>query len=398
MGELRWDKRSLQENCCKQGKPGQHTLLSEGILSVTIDNATFSDAFRDPDIARALVRDIEQAAVAPMRLMEVCGTHTMAIFRHGIRGLLPPTITLLSGPGCPVCVTDTLDINAFIALSQQDGVTVATFGDLMRVPGSFTSLRQEVAEGADVRVVYSAMDAVELAQRHPDRTVVFLGVGFETTAPTVAAAVLTARDRGVTNFCVYSAHKVVPPALDALMAAPDTRIDGFLLPGHVSVIIGTEAYRPFFQQFGKPCVVAGFEPLDILEAVRRLARQITSGRPQLSNAYSRAVSDMGNPLARRVMETVFAPCDARWRGLGVIPGSGLAIRPELAAFDAARRFNIAVVEMPEPKGCLCGPVLTGARQPTDCPLFGKRCTPMDPVGPCMVSNEGSCAAFYRYFT
>lgn len=361
-----------------------------------MDDVTFTEAFRDPAIARGLVRDIQRAAVRPMRLMEVCGTHTMAIFRHGIRDLLPPAITLLSGPGCPVCVTDTLDINGFIALSQREEVIVATFGDLMRVPGSFTSLRREAAEGADVRVVYSAMDAVTLARQNPDRTVVFLGVGFETTAPTVAAAIWTARELGLTNFCVYSAHKVVPPALEALMQAPDTRIDGFLLPGHVSVIIGTAAYRPFFERFGLPCVVAGFEPLDILAAIGDLARQIADGRPALTNAYRRAVSDAGNPRARQVMAQVFTACDARWRGLGLIPASGLAIRDEFAAFDATRRFNIAVVEMPEPKGCLCGAVLTGARLPTDCPLFGKRCTPTDPVGPCMVSSEGSCAAFYRF--
>lgn len=363
---------------------------------MAFDSKTFSESFRDPRVARHLVRRIAGGAHTPMRLMEVCGTHTTAIFRHGIRGLLPPNITLLSGPGCPVCVTDTMDINAFIALSQRPELIVATFGDLMRVPGSFTSLRKEAAEGADVRVIYSAMDALDLAQRHPDRTVVLLGVGFETTAPTIAAAVLAARARGLSNFCVYSAHKIVPPALFALMANPDVRIDGFLLPGHVSVITGTQAFRPFFERHGKPCVVAGFEPLDILQAIFQLARQIETGAPRLENAYTRAVSDQGNPRARDIMAQVFTPCDARWRGLGVIAGSGLAIRPELAAFDAARRFNVAVVEMPEPKGCMCGRVLTGVRTPPECTLFAQRCTPMDPIGPCMVSSEGTCAAYYRY--
>ncbi len=356
----------------------------------------YTEVFRDPQLAQALVKQIEKAARSPIRLMEVCGTHTMAIFRHGIRGLLPDTISLLSGPGCPVCVTDPIDINAFIALSQYDEVIIATFGDLVRVPGTFTSLQKEAAEGADIRVVYSALDAVELAQRNPHKTVVFLGVGFETTAPTIAAAILTARQLQLENFCVYSAHKTVPLALAALMAQPDVRIDGFLLPGHVSVVIGQDAYLPFFDQYRIPSVVTGFEPLDLLQGILKLVRQVEAGAPELSNAYTRAVTPRGNAKARELMAQVFQPCDARWRGLGLIPKSGLAIRRELAAFDAARRFRIAVVEMPPPKGCICGRVLTGAQTPLECPSFGKRCTPMDPVGPCMVSSEGTCAAYYRY--
>lgn len=356
----------------------------------------FTEAFRDPRLARTLVGELEQSAQTPMRIMEVCGTHTMSIFRHGIRALLPGTPTLLSGPGCPVCVTDQADIDAFIALSQREEVIVATFGDLMRVPGSYTSLQREVAEGADVRVVYSPMDAVQLARKYPDRTVVFLGVGFETTAPTIAAAILTARQLNLPNFCVYSAHKTVPLALAALMTHPDVRIDGFLLPGHVSVIIGMQAYRPFFDTYAVPCAAAGFEPLDILRGLVMLARQIAAGRPALENAYPRAVTDVGNTKAQAVLDRVFAPADARWRGLGEIPGSGLTIRPEFAEFDAARRFDIAVVEIPPPKGCACGEILTGVKTPLECALFRKRCTPMDPVGPCMVSSEGTCAAYYRY--
>ncbi len=356
----------------------------------------FAEAFRDPALAQCLLRSIERRATRPMRLMEVCGTHTMAIFRHGIRALLPSNLTLLSGPGCPVCVTDTQEIDAFIALSQREDVIVATFGDLIRVPGSYTSLQKESAEGADVRVVYSAMDAVQLARERPDKTVVFLGVGFETTAPTIAAAVLAAREMGLANFCVYSAHKTVPAALSALMANPAVKIDGFLLPGHVSVIIGLNAYRDFFQAHGIPCVVGGFEPLDILQAVDLLVAQIDAGTPALANGYPRAVTADGNQRARAVLAQVFTACDARWRGLGPIPGSGLAIRPELARYDAAQRFQIAVVEMPPPKGCACGEILIGARTPPQCPLFRKRCTPMDPVGPCMVSSEGTCAAYYRY--
>lgn len=356
----------------------------------------FTEDFRDPRLARSLVQQLKQTARSPMRIMEVCGTHTMAIFRHGIRALLPETMTLLSGPGCPVCVTDQTDIDGFIALSQREEVTIATFGDLMRVPGTYTSLQREVAEGADVRVVYSPMDAVQLARKYPDRTVVFLGVGFETTTPTIAAAILTAQQLKLPNFCVYSAHKTVPQALETLMTHPDVRIDGFLLPGHVSVIIGMQAYQPFFDKYATPCAAAGFEPLDILQGLLMLARQIGAGTPALENAYPRAVTDEGNPKAREVLDQVFAPSDARWRGLGEIPGSGLAIRPEFAQFDAARRFNIAVVEMPPPKGCACGEILTGIKTPLECALFRKRCTPMDPVGPCMVSSEGTCAAYYRY--
>ena len=360
------------------------------------EQKAFSEDFRDPRLARSLVQQLKQTARSPMRIMEVCGTHTMSIFRHGIRALLPETMTLLSGPGCPVCVTDQTDIDGFIALAQREEVTIATFGDLMRVPGTYTSLQREVAEGADVRVVYSPMDAVQLAQTHPDRTVVFLGVGFETTAPTIAAAILTAQQLKLPNFCVYSAHKTVPQALATLMTHPDVRIDGFLLPGHVSVIIGMQAYQSFFDSFGTPCAAAGFEPLDILQGLVMLARQIEAGMPALENAYPRVVTDEGNPKAREVLDRVFAASDGRWRGLGEIPGSGLIIRPEFADFDATRRFNIAVVDMPPPKGCSCGEILIGIKTPLECALFRKRCTPMDPVGPCMVSSEGTCAAYYRY--
>jgi hydrogenase expression/formation protein HypD len=310
--------------------------------------------------------------------------------------MLPETITLLSGPGCPVCVTAQTDIDAFILLSRRSDVTVATFGDLMRVPGSGSSLRQEKAEGADIQVVYSAMDAVQLARLNPERTVVFLGVGFETTAPTIAAALLAARQLRLTNFCVYSAHKIVPPALSALMSARAVRIDGFLLPGHVSVIIGLDAYRPFFEQYKVPCVVAGFEPADILHAIHKLAGQIASGRADLENAYPRAVTGSGNTRARQVIEQVFETGNTHWRGIGVIPGSGLTMRSEFADFDAARRFDIAVTPAAEPKGCACGQILTGVKTPGQCALFRKKCTPMNPVGPCMVSSEGTCAAYYRY--
>lgn len=356
----------------------------------------YAEEYRDPDIARHLVRRIQDACHGPVRLMEVCGTHTMAIFRHGIRALLPDAITLLSGPGCPVCVTAQGDIDAFVELSRREDVILATFGDLMRVPGSGSSLQAESAAGADVRVVYSAMDAVDLARREPGRQVVFLGVGFETTAPTIAAAILAARQMEVTNFSVYCAHKTVPAALDALMNNPDVKIDGFLLPGHVSVIIGLDAYKPFFNRHHTAAVVAGFEPVDILRGVLELATMLSGAAPALANAYPRAVTDQGNAQAVRVMDQVFEPCGATWRGLGKIAGSGLAIRPEFAAFDAVQRFALAVSDAPEPRGCACGDILSGIRTPPECALFRKLCTPMNPVGPCMVSSEGTCAAYYRF--
>ncbi len=355
-----------------------------------------ADEYRDADIARRLVTAIRQTSRRPVQLMEVCGTHTVSIFRHGIRDVLPSTIKLLSGPGCPVCVTAQQEIDAFIAYARQEDTIVATFGDLLRVPGTHSSLQKEKADGRDIRVVYSAFDAVKLAAGNPDRRVVFLGVGFETTAPTIAASILAARDMDLDNFMVLSAHKTVPNALEALMADDAVAIDGFLLPGHVSVILGMAAYRPFFERHKVPAVVAGFEPADILEAVRRLVVQVENGSPQLDNAYPRAVSETGNAKAREVLDQVFEPVAAQWRGIGVIPESGLAIREALGSFDAARRMPIEVPAVREPAGCGCGEILTGAKSPPECKLYRKACTPENPVGPCMVSSEGTCAAYYRY--
>jgi hydrogenase expression/formation protein HypD len=354
------------------------------------------EEYRDPELSRSLIRRIRETSRRPVRLMEVCGTHTMAIFRSGIRSVLPETISLLSGPGCPVCVTGQGEIDAFVELVRRDGVTVATFGDLLRVPGTESTLERERAAGRDARIVYSAADAVALARERPDRTVVFLGIGFETTAPTVAAAVLSARESGLENFRVLSAHKRVLPALFALAADPELAIDGFLLPGHVSIVLGTEGYRPFFDRHRMPCVVAGFEPADILQAVRMLAEQIENGAPALENAYGRAVTAEGNRRAREIMDTVFESGDAVWRGMGVIPESGLFFREDFAEFDARRTLGIVARDVPEPPGCACGEVVTARRTPPECPLFRTRCTPMRPVGPCMVSSEGTCAAWYRY--
>ena len=353
------------------------------------------DAFHDPQIARHLAGRIANAATQPVRFMEVCGTHTVSIFRSGIRSLLPKTISLLSGPGCPVCVTAQGEIDAFIDLARQPDTIITTFGDLIRVPGSGSSLQREKAEGADVRIVYSTFDAVDLARENPDKRVVFLGVGFETTAPTVAAAILAAHRQQLDNFSVVSAHKTVPKALEAL-AAGELNIDGFLLPGHVSVIIGLDAYRPFFDAHRVPCVVAGFEPSDLLQGIAMLVDQVAAGRPALENAYPRAVSDDGNAKARTVMDQVFAVADADWRGIGTIAASGLAIREEYAAYDAVKVFDIRPQPSPEPKGCACGEILTGVKTPPQCPLYKTVCHPMAPVGPCMVSSEGTCAAYYRY--
>ena len=354
------------------------------------------EEYRDSELAQKLIHKIKSSSSRPIRLMEVCGTHTVSIFRSGIRSVLPETIALLSGPGCPVCVTDQNEIDAFIELSRIDDVIVTTFGDLMRVPGTISSLQQERADGQDIRVVYSTFDALEVAQKNPDKKVVFLGIGFETTAPTIAASILQAAQMKLKNYTVISAHKLVPPALEALMSLEDVEIDGFILPGHVSVIIGLDAYRPFFEKYQTPCVVAGFEPADILQAISMLTEMIETGRPGLENAYPRAVTNEGNAKARQILNDIFEPADAAWRAIGTIALSGLKIRDEFAAHDALKRFDIQVPESKIPAGCVCGEILIGKKIPPECKLFRKVCTPMDPVGPCMVSTEGTCAAYYKY--
>lgn len=354
------------------------------------------EEYRDSKIAKNLIEKIKNISHRPIRLMEVCGTHTVSIFRSGIRSVLPETIVLISGPGCPVCVTDQNEIDAFIELSRIDDVIVTTFGDLMRVPGTISSLEKERAEGRDIRVVYSTFDALEVAQKYPDKKVVFLGVGFETTAPTIAASILQADRLKVENYAVISAHKLVPPALETLMDMKDVNIDGFILPGHVSVIIGLDAYRPFFEKYKTPCVVAGFEPVDILQAISMLTEMIETANPGLKNAYPRAVTDEGNSKARQMLNDIFEPADACWRAIGTIAGSGLKIRDEFAVHDALKQFDIQVPDPKIPSGCACGEILIGKKIPPECKLFRKVCTPMEPVGPCMVSTEGTCAAYYKY--
>ncbi|MBW2645142.1 MAG: hydrogenase formation protein HypD [Deltaproteobacteria bacterium] len=356
------------------------------------------DEYRDAELSRKMVDKIKTISRKKVRLMEVCGTHTMAIFRSGIRALLPETITLLSGPGCPVCVTAQREVDAFIKLAGIKDVIVATFGDLLRVPGTHSSLQKERAEGKEVRIVYSTFDALELAQKNPQKEVVFLGVGFETTAPTIAASILEAEKRNAKNFSVLSAHKVVPPALSALMESDNVKIDGFICPGHVSVIIGSGAYLPVVEKYHIPCVVSGFEPADILQAIYVLIKQLEAGDAKLENEYRRAVTFEGNEKARQIMYQVFEPTDAPWRGIGTIPESGLKIRKEFDSFNAEKKFDLSVPDSKEPKGCACGEILLGLKTPPECPLYKKVCTPSDPVGPCMVSTEGTCAAYYKYHT
>jgi len=354
------------------------------------------EEYRDTKISKNLIEKIKATSKRNIRLMEVCGTHTVSIFRSGLRSVLPATISLLSGPGCPVCVTDQREIDAFIELARLDDVIVTTFGDLMRVPGSRSSLQKESAEGHDIRMVYSTFDALKIAQKNPAKKVVFLGVGFETTAPTVAAAIRQADMMNLENFSVISAHKLVPPALETLMSIGQVELDGFILPGHVSVIIGLDAYRPFFDRYRIPCVVAGFEPADILQAVAALVGMIEAGKPGLGNAYPRAVTERGNTKAQNLLQDIFEPADVCWRGIGMIPQSGLKIRAEYARHDAEKQFEFQVPESKMPAGCACGDILTGKKSPPDCRLYRKVCTPTDPVGPCMVSTEGTCAAYYKY--
>jgi len=352
--------------------------------------------YRDGSLATKMADRIMAISTKPARFMEICGTHTVAIFKSGIRQILPQYISLLSGPGCPVCVTATRDIDKAINIARIPGVIVTTFGDMVRVPGSASSLKQEKSRGADVRMVYSTMDALEIAQQNPDKKIVFLGIGFETTAPTIAAAVIAAETQGVENFFVLSAHKLLPPAMDALLSGGDLDVSGFICPGHVSVVIGTNPYEAVATHYHTPCVVVGFEPLDILQGIYMLVRQVEAEEARVEIQYRRAVTPEGNQNALRTMDRVFEPCDAPWRGLGVIPKSGLAFREAYRAFDAEAHFDVDVPDSPEPPGCKCGDILRGGLTPVECRLFRKLCTPENPIGPCMVSSEGTCAAYFKY--
>jgi hydrogenase expression/formation protein HypD len=359
----------------------------------------FVDEFRDPAMARALAREIAARVVPGRRyaFMEVCGGHTHTIYKHGIEDYLPPAITLVHGPGCPVCVIPMGRVDDAMHIAAQPGVILTCFGDMLRVPGGHGSFLDAKAQGADIRMVYSPLDALKLARGHPDRRVVFMAIGFETTAPSTALTLLHARAEGVTNFSVFCNHVTILPAIKAILDSPDLRLDGFLGPGHVSTVIGCEPYRFITQRFGKPLVVAGFEPLDILHAVALLLRQLGEGRCEVENQYGRAVTWSGNG---RAVEAITRVMELRphfeWRGLGFIAHSALRLREEFAAFDAERLFEIPGVRVADPKACQCGEVLKGVLRPWECKVFGTACTPETPIGTCMVSSEGACAAYYNY--
>jgi len=356
----------------------------------------YVDEFRDPELARRLLAGIEARLTQPVQFMEFCGGHTHAIFRHGLRQMLPPTVQLRSGPGCPVCVTANSELDRALALAQVPDLILTTFGDMLKVPGSYSSLQTAKAEGADVRMVYSTLDALEIARRNPERPVVFLGVGFETTAPTVAAAILQAEGEGLDNFSVLSLHKLTPPATRAILDAGEVNLAGIIGPGHVTTVIGSDAWEFLPREYGIPCAVAGFEPLDILRSVAALVEMAEEGRAEVTNCYSRSVRPEGNPGALEILERVFEVGEADWRGLGSVPASGLSLRPAYSRFDAALTFPVDPGPSREHKGCRCGEVLRGTLEPAECPLFRKKCTPANPIGPCMVSGEGACAAWFRY--
>lgn len=339
--------------------------------------------------------EIRHIVDRPLRLMEVCGTHTVAIFKAGIRQLLPPQLELVSGPGCPVCVTPNEYLDAAIAYSRQPNVIIATFGDMLKVPGSTSTLMAEKGRGADIRIVYSPLESLSVAGENPDKQVVFLAVGFETTAPTAAAAVLAAQQAGINNLFVLSAHKLVPPVLKTLLTS-GAQVDGFLLPGHVCAITGMGPYRFLADEFNIPAVIAGFDPLDILQSVYMLVKQLKSGTAVLENQYRRVVTYEGNTVACDMLSQVYEEADTSWRGLGTVSRSGLALRKQYQRFDALTNLPVEIEETREPAGCCCGQVLRGLLKPVDCPLFGKVCTSNNPVGACMVSVEGACAAWFKY--
>lgn len=353
------------------------------------------DEYRDKELVRLFAEEIKKISTRPVKLMEVCGGHTMSIQKFGIPYLLPPTVELISGPGCPVCVTSRSYIDHAIAYCRLPEVIIATYGDLIRVPGSTSSLENERALGADIRIVYSILDALMVAKQNRTKKIVFLGIGFETTAPGSAAAIVKASMAGLRNFYVYSAHKVMPPAMDALIDE-GVQINGYLGPGHVSTITGEKIYYGIPKKFGLGVVISGFEPVDVMQSVLMLVQQIETNQPKVEIQYTRVVKPEGNIKAQQMMEEVFEPRDDWWRGLGILKDSGLKIRERYEVHDAEKMIDVAVEKTIEPKGCICGEILKGLKKPKDCKLFATVCTPSDPVGACMVSHEGSCAAYYMY--
>jgi hydrogenase expression/formation protein HypD len=355
----------------------------------------YIDEYRQKELILSVSQKLRSISKKEIVLMEVCGGHTMAIHRFGLVSLLPSTIRLISGPGCPVCVSSQHFIDKAMAYSKIPGVIITTYGDLIRVPGSNTSLEKERANGSDIRIIYSVLESLEIAKNNPDRKIVFLGIGFETTAPLTAAAILQAKRENISNFFVLSAHKVMPPVMKALVSE-GVKIDGFIAPGHVSAITGTAIYNDLATVCRLGVVVSGFEPVDMMQSILMLTEQIEANTPKVEVQYQRVVQKEGNNLAMKTLNEVFVLRDDSWRGLGIIPLSGLQIREELSAFDAEKQFQVEVPESTEPKGCICGQILRGLKTPVDCPLFAKKCTPSDPVGACMVSGEGTCGTYYKY--
>jgi hydrogenase expression/formation protein HypD len=357
----------------------------------------FIDEYRQGDIARRLADEIARMTTRPLKFMEVCGGHTHTIFKYGIEDLLPPDITMIHGPGCPVCVIPLGRVDDSISIALKPGVIFTTFGDMMRVPGSKTNLIDAKAAGADVRMVYSPLDALKIAKKNPGREVVFLALGFETTAPSTALTVLQAAKDGVENFSVFCNHITIVPALKALLDSPDLQLDGFVGPGHVSTVIGTRPYEFVPREYGQPVVVCGFEPLDVLQSVYMIVKQLNEGRAEVENQYARCVSRDGNRRALEAIFEVFEPRDYfEWRGLGSIAHSGMKLRGEYAAFDAELKFSVPGLRIADPKACQCGEILKGVKKPWECKVFGTACTPETPIGSCMVSSEGACAAYYNF--
>jgi hydrogenase expression/formation protein HypD len=355
----------------------------------------YIDEYRNKELILAVSEEIKKISKKEISLMEVCGGHTMAIHRFGLVSLLPPNIHLLSGPGCPVCVSSQHFIDTAIAFSKIPGAIITTYGDLIRVPGSETSLEKEKANGSDIRIIYSVLEALEIAKKNKENPVIFLGIGFETTAPATAATIVQAKKEKVGNFFVLSAHKIMPPVMKALVEE-GVKIDGFIAPGHVSAITGTNIYNDLASRYGLGVVVSGFEPVDMMQTILMLAVQIESSAPKVEIQYQRVVHREGNKIAQRLLKQVFELKDDSWRGLGIIPESGLKIREGFYSFDAEKQFTVKVSEPTEPKGCICGLILRGLKTPNDCRLFAIKCTPSDPFGACMVSGEGTCATYYRY--
>jgi hydrogenase expression/formation protein HypD len=355
----------------------------------------YIDEYRNKEFVLNLAKEIRKFSKKPLRLMEVCGGHTMSIQKFGIPSLLPETVELISGPGCPVCVTSRHFIDKAVAYSRLKNVIIATYGDLIRVPGSSSTLEKEKANGADVRIVYSILDALEIAKKNRSKKIIFLGIGFETTAPASAAGLVKAQMAGLWNFHVYSAHKVMPPAMEALIDE-GVNINGYIGPGHVSTITGSGIYENIPKKYGLGVVISGFEPTDLMQSILMLVKQLESNNPRVEIQYTRAVKPEGNLKAQQMLDEVFEYGDDWWRGLGVLKNSGLKIRKAYEKHDAEKMIEVDVETTKEPKGCLCGEVLRGITKPKECPLFGKICTPSNPIGSCMVSNEGSCQAYYLY--